>query len=150
MEVIEAVLARAADAAKRVVRDRHLCVLMTLNAKNVFNLAPWEQIDAVVAGIGLLLYVRRILQSYLTDRAILVPHDGGFESRVMTCGVPQRSVLGPTLWNIFYDGLLRLRLPEGASLTGFANDVGLVVVNHTSEGIERVANELPDGLPTMV
>lgn len=88
MEAIEAVLARAADAAKRVVWNRHLCVLMTLDAKNAFILAPWEQIDAVVAGIGLPLYVRRMLRSYLTDRAILVPLDGGFESRVMTCGVP--------------------------------------------------------------
>lgn len=75
MMAIEAVLTRVADAAKGVVRDRHLCVLMTLDVKNAFNSAPWEQIDPAVAGIGLSLYVRRILRSYLTDRAILVSLD---------------------------------------------------------------------------
>lgn len=56
----------------------------------------------------------------------------------MTCGVPESSVLEPTLWNLFYDELLRLRLPEGVSVEGFADDVALVAVKHTSEGIESL------------
>lgn len=29
----------------------------------------------------------------------------------ITCGIPQGSVLGPTLWNVLYDEVLRLRVP---------------------------------------
>lgn len=41
---------------------------------------------------------------------------------------------------MFYDDLLRLQLLEGPSLVGFANDVGLLVVNHTMEGLKAVTN----------
>lgn len=64
---------------------------------------------------------------------------GGYEAREINCGVPQGSVLGPAMWNLFFDGLLRKPLPEGARLIGFADDITLVVTRHTTEEGERVA-----------
>lgn len=94
---IEAVLDGAADAARGFGKDKQLCILITLDIRNAFNSAMWEMIDGAVAGIGFLIYVRRLIRSYLSDRSILVLVDGSFVVRPMTWGVLRGSVLGPTL-----------------------------------------------------
>lgn len=137
----EAILTIAADAAKEEVQDRHLCVLITLDVRNVFNSTPWHLILTAVAGFGVPQCVRRLIWSYLSDRTIMVPSGNGTIRRGMMCGVPQGSVLGPTLWNVFNDGLLRVKLPDGVFLIGFADDVALMIVDHITEGLERAANE---------
>jgi len=48
-----------------------------------------------------------------------------------------RVVLGPTLWNILYDGLLRTRLPHGVEYLAFADDVALVAKATDSIGLEQ-------------
>ena len=40
----------------------------------------------------------------------------------------QGSLMGPILWNIMYDGVLRLRLPTDTQITEFADDITLVDV----------------------
>lgn len=140
-DAIQAVMDVAAGAARGVTQDRILCVLVTLDIKNAFNSVPWSGIDAACARIGLPTYVRRLVRSYLNERSVLVPNDSSQSKKRMTCGVPQSSVLGPTLWNTFYDDLLRLELPEGAQTIGFADDLALLVVDHTTEGLEDIANE---------
>lgn len=62
----------------------------------------------------------------------------------MTAGVPQGSVLGPTLWNVAYDGVLRLNLPAGAETIAYADDLALMVFAKTPEEVEEVTNDALD------
>jgi len=48
--------------------------------------------------------------------------------------------LGPTLWNLFYDGILRLPVPKTVRLLAFADDVAVVGVGHSTEVIEEAIN----------
>lgn len=141
LDGIQATLRAMAGTVRGVTQDRQLCVLVTLDVKNAFNNVPWRHINNACSKIDLPTYIRRITQSYLTDRCVLVPNKGRLFRRQMTCDVPQSSILRPTLWNIFYDELLRLTLPQGAITIGFADDLALMGINHTTEGLETTTND---------
>jgi len=59
-------------------------------------------------------YFCRMISSYLSNRSVNIDVNGTPTEFVLTSGVPQGSVLSPTLWNIFYDGLLPTRFPASS------------------------------------
>lgn len=66
--------------------------------------------------------------------------DGSTANRKISGGVPQRSVLGSTLWNVFYDDFLNLDTPPGVKLIGFADDLAVVAVAKTTDSLENSIN----------
>lgn len=101
--------------------------LLTMDIKNAFNSAPLAAILDAMWAKDTPVYLRRIVSSYLENRTIQFETNGATQTIDVSSGVPQGSVLGPTLWNILYDGLLKTRLPTGVTFLAFADDVALVL-----------------------
>lgn len=124
--------------------------VLSLDVKNAFNSAPWEAIMGALQDKNVPSYLRHIIGSYLDNRTLLVSSGGNTKKVPLSIGVPQGSVIGPTLWNIHYDGLLKISLPTGVSFLAFADDVALVasakdtvaLSNLLSEAAEAVSNWL--------
>ena len=107
-------------------------VMVTLDVKNAFNSAPWGGIIEQLNKIEISPYIIKLICSYLESRCLLV---GKNHKMDMTCGVPQGSVLGPTLWNLYYDDVLRLDVPDGTTIIGYADDLALVVSGENKDEI---------------
>lgn len=98
-------------------------VLVTLDVRNAFNTVRWAEILRELEEKSVSPYLFNIIRDYFINRTI--KYDNVVKTTL--AGIPQGSVVGPLLWNIFYDPVLRLNYPDGVEAIGFADDLAIMV-----------------------
>ena len=102
--------------------------MMSFDIANAFNSLPWPIIREALAEKEIPEYLRRVLDSYFSDRWLsYIDRNDKYVRFLMRYGVPQNSVLGPILWNVGYNSILRLKLPWGCSAICYVDDTLLVI-----------------------
>jgi len=131
------------DALDRVVKavtgrpEGRIAALICLDVKNAFNTARWDIIMVKLRERGIAKGLLDIIYSYLNNRRVLV---GKKEERKVYGGVPQGSVLGPKLWNIMYDGVIKSVQVEGVEAICYADDLALLVTARSAEEVMELGN----------
>lgn len=127
------------DAAKQVVEavrraedhnhfSKRVVLLVTLDVRNAFNSVRWEDIlYALEYEFRIPQYLLRILNNYFNDRTLRYDTADGPRTMAITSGAAQGSILGPDLWNVFYDSLLRTQMPDESRMVGYADDVAVLI-----------------------
>jgi hypothetical protein len=131
------VLKRAGEESMKTQNTRGFVLLVLLDVRNAFNTMNWGVLMEALRRKGISGYLRRIISSYLDERSLST----GETTHRVTAGVPQGSILGPVLWNLAYDGVLEVALPEGAELVAYADDLALMVTHTDEVVVEERANE---------
>lgn len=144
VDAIRTVVQNAEKASKQKRRGNRFCAVVTIDVKNAFNSASWEAIALALHRMRVPGYLCSMLKSYFQNRVLVYETELGQKSIRITAGVPQGSILGPTLWNAMYDGVLMLELPNGVEIVGFADDVVLTVTGETLEEVKMLTTEAID------
>ena len=118
------------------------CALILIDVQNAFNTASWNLILQKLLTRGISRYLINIIAEYFTERYILI--DKGLKKPIGG-GVPQGSVLGPTLWNVLYDDVTKIKLPLGSKPICYADDLAIVITASSKEKLTtKVENSLEE------
>ncbi|XP_026321464.1 uncharacterized protein LOC113231118, partial [Hyposmocoma kahamanoa] len=120
--------------------QKKLITLVSLDIEGAFDSAWWPAIKVRLAEENCPLNLRKIMDSYLSDRKVKVRYCGEEYQRETQKGCVQGSIGGPILWNLLLDPLLK-RLEKGAHYCqAFADDVVLIFNGETAQEVQRRAN----------
>lgn len=115
-------IAKVQSLAKKAKNERKWCAMVTVDVKNAFNSASWAKIIGELRKRGIPPYLMRIVEQYLCQRELKTKNI----RTKMTAGIPQGSVLGPLLWNVFYDSILELGNGNDTTIIAYADDIAVV------------------------
>lgn len=125
---IDAILS-VRSTSETAAEEGGVLLAVSLDISNAFNTLPWDWIGKALIHHKVPTYLIAIIKDYFCDRKLEYVNRDGLTCKIdMVCGVPQGSVLGPLLWNLAYDQVLRSTLPIGCSAICYADDT-LVLAN---------------------
>lgn len=118
-----ALLAVVNDINKSFESKQPVCAVF-FDLKKAFDSVPHRCLLEKLQKIGLNDYLLRWIFNYLHGRFQCVRVNGSTSAKsFVISGVPQGSVLGPLLFNIYVNGIFDLNLANDAILSLFADDI---------------------------
>lgn len=108
-----------------------------LDIAGAFDSAWWPEVLRVLREWQCPTNIYKLIRDYFVDRNVTLRVGNGAVGKKITKGCPQGSVLGPLLWNVLFDGLLRLPFEAGVSAKAYADDSLLLVRANSSPELMR-------------
>lgn len=119
-------------------KEDGVVIAVAIDIANTFNSLQWADIMLALKIKKFPLYIQRIIDSYLSNRLIAYTNEDGTQvTRKIETGVPQGSVLGPLLWNITFDKVLKAKMENGCSLLAYADDTLIISTGESIESARR-------------
>lgn len=137
---INAIL-RVRSRTEEILNNDGVALVISFDITNAFNTLPWCKVGKALHRYGVPPYLINIIRGYFKDRTFSYRNRDEIDCELqIEAGVPQGSVLGPTLWDLAYDEVLRATLSSGALTVGYADDTIVVIGADTWQEATDLAN----------
>ena len=119
----ETALIRVHNDILRAVTHGEVVILVMIDLSAAFDTVDHQLLLSTLGCIGITGVALQWFASYLHDRSqVVAVGDARSESKILDCGVPQGSVLGPILFNLYTASLGRLLKERGVNYHIYADD----------------------------
>lgn len=138
MSTVDAINKLVTHAVQQLDNNKK-CVGIFLDLAKAFDTVSIPLLLRKLEFIGIRGVALKLLHSYLTNRIQIVKIGSTLSSTEnLTCGLPQGSVIAPTLFLIYIDSLCRIDL-NSAQIISFADDTAVLFGGNTWNDVNKAA-----------
>lgn len=111
--------------------------MVAIDVQNSFSTLSWDLILEELDRRGVSTIVKAVMREYFRDRWITIHTPQALVDLKIMAGVLQGSVLGPFLWNMVYDGVLKaLNGDKHTQVIAYADDLAILFSARDSQQLE--------------
>ena len=126
----ELLLVHMTEKLRSVLDQRKAVCAVFIDVSKAFDSVSHTNLSYKVQGHGIIGNLWKWLTSFLFNRTqFTIVGENKAQTSLVTCGVPQRSVLGPFLFNLYTDDLpVVISTQENTSIEMYADDTTLYCI----------------------
>lgn len=123
------------------IRPEKYVISVFLDITGAFDNLAWPALQTDLHDLGVTRHLRKWIENYLSGRTASMTIGGVVKTVAVTKGCPQGSILGPILWNVTMEALLRLDFPEHVAIQAYADDIAISIAGQTRAAIIQRTEE---------
>lgn len=118
------------------------CSIVSIDIQGAFDNVDWDVLFSIIDSLPLNNYLKSSLKSYITDRLIGFSFSDGVKWFSLNRGCPQGSCVGPLLWLLVADVILKRISQIHGNILSYADDFILIFSANTRNSLETQTNSI--------
>lgn len=134
-------LSNLREKIKTLLQENKYVMAVSLDIEGAFDNVSWIILAEIIDNLPILSYLKSVLKNYLSGRRIGFRFSQGIQWFNLYKGCPQGSCIGPLLWLLVADELLKRMSSAGIDGQAYADDYVLYYGSDTRRSLELAVND---------